>query len=234
MTTAKSLFCIPGMKTSVQGLFKEYRVREFTYPALQGVSFDAQESAVTIIRGPSGCGKSTLLNLLGGIDRATKGKLLVGERDLGQIGERNLERYRLCDVGFVFQAYNLIPSLTALQNLELPMTAAGKNRAERAERGKELLELVGMRDKASKRPDELSGGEQQRVAISLALVNDPPLLLADEPTGNLDSHNGKIVTDLLCLLAHDYGKTVIIATHDPAIAARGDQVLEMRDGKVTN
>lgn len=233
MATIRHLFGRPGMDVCAQEVFKEYRVRKITYPALRGVSCVIKRGEVTVIQGPSGCGKTTFLNMLGGIDRPDRGKLQVGDKELGrQMSERDLERYRLHDVGFVFQAFNLIPGLTALENLELPMTAAGKKRPERIERAKALLELVGMDEKASKRPDELSGGEQQRVAIALALVNDPLLILADEPTGNLDSNNAMIVADLLCLLAHEYKKTVVIATHDPAIASKGDLVFRMRDGAI--
>ncbi|MBI4456747.1 MAG: ABC transporter ATP-binding protein [Acidobacteria bacterium] len=235
MTSTKELFSRQGMNVSVQGLFKEYRIAEMTYPVLNGIDCEIKKGEVAIVQGPSGCGKSTFLNMLGGIDRIDKGTVHVGERELGQqMTERDLSKYRLWDVGFVFQAFNLIPGLTALENLLLPMTMTGKGPAERVERAGALLQLVGMREKASKRPDELSGGEQQRVAISLALVNDPLLILADEPTGNLDSTNSAIVSDLLCSLAHDYDKTIVIATHDPAVGAKGDVVFRMRDGIISN
>jgi putative ABC transport system ATP-binding protein len=167
--------------------------------------------------------------MLGGIDRPDSGQLLFGGRPQPNT-DTELAKFRLYEVGFVFQAFNLIPGLTALDNLQLPMTAAGKHHHDRIDRGHSLLELVGMKEKASKRPDELSGGEQQRVAIAVALVNDPPLLLADEPTGNLDSRNGMMVAELLCALAHNYGKAVLICTHDPAIAAKGDEIIHMKDG----
>ncbi|MDA2934229.1 ABC transporter ATP-binding protein [Acidobacteria bacterium AH-259-D05] len=231
MTKRDGLFSRPGIDISVTKLSKNYRVGEVNYPALTEVDCEIKKGAVTIIQGPSGCGKSTFLNMLGGVDRPDRGLLQVGDKELSkQMTEGNLSNYRLYEVGFVFQAFNLIPGLTAQENLALPMTVAGKKHAQRVERAQALLELVGMREKASKRPDELSGGEQQRVAISLALVNDPLLILADEPTGNLDSGNAMIVADLLCSLAHDYEKTVIIATHDPAVGSKGDLVFQMRDG----
>ncbi len=226
------LFHRPGMEFSIRGLMKQYQVGDSIYPVLKGINCDMRPGQVAIIQGPSGCGKTTFLNMLGGIDEPDDGQIRIGAVNLEKL-ESDLARYRLLDVGFVFQAFNLIPGLSTLDNLQLPMAAAGRRYGERVERAHTLLELVGMRDKAAKRPDELSGGEQQRVAIAIALVNDPPLILADEPTGNLDSVNGGIVADLLCALARDYGKTVVICTHDPAVGARGDRIYRMRDGLIT-
>ncbi len=228
-----NLFSRQGLDITVRDLYKTYRTGEQTFTALNGVSCDIRMGQVTVLQGPSGCGKSTFLNMLGGIDRADKGTAKVGDKDLSQaMPEWALSHYRLYDVGFVFQAFNLVPGLTAIDNLQLPMTVTGRPHQERIARGRALLELVGMRDKVDKRPDELSGGEQQRVATALALVNDPLLILADEPTGNLDSTNSMTVADLLCSLAHEFGKTVVIATHDPAVGARGDVVLQIRDGSI--
>jgi ABC-type lipoprotein export system ATPase subunit len=234
MTSIRELFSRQGIDITVRELFKQYRISDLIYPVLKGVDCEIKKGQVAIIQGPSGCGKSTFLNMLGGIDRIDNGTVHVGDRELGGQTEKDLSRYRLWDVGIVFQAFNLIPGLTALENLLLPMTMTGRKPAERVERGEALLQLVGMREKASKRPDELSGGEQQRVAISLALVNDPLLILADEPTGNLDSTNGEIVSDLLCSLAHEYGKTVVISTHDSAVGSKGDVIYRMRDGMISN
>jgi putative ABC transport system ATP-binding protein len=208
-------------------------VGDITYPVLKGIECDIRPGEVAILQGPSGCGKTTFLNMLGGIDQPDGGQILIGGVDLDRM-ESDLARYRLLDVGFVFQAYNLIPGLSALDNLQLPMAAANRSHKERIERGHALLELVGMHDKFAKRPDELSGGEQQRVAIAVALVNDSPLILADEPTGNLDSVNGGIVADLLCTLAREYAKTVVICTHDPTVGARGDRIYRMRDGLLSS
>src|SRR5207249_5313122 len=167
------------------------------------------------IMGPSGCGKTTLLNLLGGVDRPTAGRILIDDQDLTQMNERGLETHRLLRVGFVFQFFNLIPSITAIENLELPMVMAGVPEAECRSRAKALLGLVGLESKGQKRPEELSGGEQQRVAVALALANDPALILADEPTGNLDSTNAAVIATLLKSLAVEHGKTVIMVSHDP-------------------
>ena len=227
------LFQRPGMEIRVRELSKQYRVGDVTYPVLKGINCDIRPGHVAILQGPSGCGKTTFLNLLGGIDQPDNGEITIQEVSLERM-EADLARYRLLDVGFVFQAFNLIPGLTAIDNLQMPMAVAGKPHGERIRRGELLLELVGMREKAGKRPDELSGGEQQRVAVAVAMVNDPPLILADEPTGNLDSTNGNIVSDLLCELAREYGKTVVICTHDPVVGSKGDRVFRMRDGLITD
>lgn len=228
---SSGLFERTGLQIDVSGLHKVYRVADHSFNALEGITCAMPLGRVTIIQGPSGCGKSTLLNIIGGVDQADKGQVRVGDRDITQVQlESALAEYRLLDVGFVFQSFNLIPGLTALRNLQLPMTAAGMSLREGEERGERLLELVGMATKRHKRPDELSGGEQQRVAVALALVNDPPVVLADEPTGNLDSNNALAVIDLLSSLAHELGKTIVISTHDPLVGARGDVRLHMRDG----
>jgi putative ABC transport system ATP-binding protein len=199
--------------------------------ALDAVSVQFAAGEATALMGPSGCGKTSLLNLLAGIDRASSGSIRMDGADLTRLDERELERYRLRQVGYVFQFFNLIPSLSATENLELPMLIAGLPSEARARRAAELLEMVGLRDKGAKRPEELSGGEQQRVAIALALVNDPPLILADEPTGNLDSANARVVTDLLVSLARR-GKTVVVATHDQQVAQAFARRLSMRDGRI--
>ena len=187
------------------------------------------------IMGPSGCGKTTLLNLLGGVDRPTTGTIRIDGQDLTAMNERALESHRLHRVGFVFQFFNLIPSITACENLELPMAMAGVDHTASRERAKMLLTLVGLGAKSEKRPEELSGGEQQRVAVALALANDPALILADEPTGNLDSTNAAAIANLLKSLASEYGKTVIMVSHDPKTVEVFPTVYAMRDGQfVTN
>lgn len=231
-TAQVGLFKKLGFDVEVRDIHKSYRVGDEVYEALKGVSCDIPRGKVTTIQGPSGCGKSTLLNMLSGVDHPDRGTVQVGDRNLSATrAERELSRYRLLEVGFVFQSFNLISGLTAFGNLQLPMTVAGWSRAEQRERGEALLELVGMAQKKEKRPDALSGGEQQRVAVALALVNDPALILADEPTGNLDTVNARRATDLLWSLAHDFNKTVVITTHDPLVAERGDIVRHMRDGR---
>jgi putative ABC transport system ATP-binding protein len=228
----RKLFERAGFDVNVVEIHKTYRVAEDAYQALQGVTCRMPRGQVTIVQGPSGCGKSTLLNMLSGIDHPDRGVVSVSDRALTEVkSERELAHFRLHEVGFVFQAFNLIPGLTAMQNLRLPMTVAGWSDADQGVRAEGLLDLVGMVQKKGKRPDALSGGEQQRVAVALALANDPPMILADEPTGNLDTANARRVTDLLCSLAHEFNKTVVITTHDLMVAERGDQVLHMRDGK---
>ncbi|MDQ6618398.1 MAG: ABC transporter ATP-binding protein [Pseudomonadota bacterium] len=217
------------MTVDVEGLTKRYSTGAGDVVALDGVSARFRPGQSVALMGPSGCGKTSLLNLIGGIDRATAGSIKVGDTDIVNLKERELERYRLLQVGYVFQFFNLIPTLSALQNLELPMVIAGLGPRERLERAELLLQSVGLREKGQKRPEELSGGEQQRVAICLALVNDPPLILADEPTGNLDSANIEVITALLTRLAGE-GKTVIVATHDPKVAETFSRTYSMRDG----
>lgn len=233
MARSRSLFARPGMGVRVEHLSKEYRLAAMTYVVLRDLDLDVRPQEAVAIQGPSGCGKTTLLNLIGGIDRPDSGEMQLGDTLLNGMGERDLERYRLHDVGFIFQMFNLIPGLTALENLELPMVVSGKTREAARERGRALLDMVGMGDNADKRPDELSGGEQQRVAIVIALVNDPFLVLADEPTANLDSRNAEIVADLLASLGREHGKTVIVATHDDLVASRMDRILRMHDGALS-
>ncbi len=215
----------------LEGVFKSYETRAGEIPVLLGVDLEVHPGEAVAIMGRSGCGKTTLLNLLGGIDHPSTGRVFYNGSDIGELSERELEDYRLMKVGFVFQLFNLIPSLTALENVTLPMILAEVEPQERHRRAMHLLELVEMADKAHKFPDELSGGEQQRIAISVALGNNAPLILADEPTGNLDSKSSEIVTKWLCSLARDHGKTVLIVSHDPHIPPRVDRSLVMEDGK---
>ena len=184
------------------------------------------------IIGPSGSGKTTLLNILGGLDRATAGTVTVGKTTLTQLAPSELVMYRREVVGHIFQALNLIPTLTAEENVELPMMAAGTSRALRGSRTKDLLKIVGLIERRNHKPDELSGGEQQRVAIAAALANDPPLLLADEPTGELDSVNAKMVTDYLVKVNRELGKTVIMVTHDQNVARAADNIMRIEDGMI--
>ena len=218
------------MEVVVKDLVKIYRTGKSEVQALRGLSMSVEPGEVVAVMGPSGCGKTTLLNIIGGLDRPTAGQVLVGGKNLFLANEAELERYRLLEVGFVFQFFNLVPTLTALENVELPMALAGK--PNRRERAMELLGLVGLADRADHKPDELSGGEQQRVAIACALANDPPLILADEPTGELDRASAKVVIDLLVNLSREMGKTVIIATHDQAVARETDRILRMEDGRI--
>ena len=231
---SNGLFNNRGVEVKVTGLSKSYRMAAEEVHALRESTWDVPTGQAVAIMGPSGCGKTTLLNLLGGVDRPTTGKIFIGGKELTQMSERDLEKHRLLKVGFVFQFFNLIPSITAFENLELPMVMAGVADAECRERARRLLGLVGLEGKGQKRPEELSGGEQQRVAVALALANDPALILADEPTGNLDTTNATAIAKLLRSLATDHGKTVIMVSHDPKTVEEFPTVHGMRDGKFIN
>ena len=224
-------FSSRGITVKVSGLTKLYKTSAEEVRALKGIEWEVGLGEAVAIMGPSGCGKTTLLNILSGVDHPSGGQIRVGEQELTSLTERELERYRLLRVGFVFQFFNLIPTLTALENLELPMLIAGTPPAERTKRCEGLLQMVGLGDKGHKRPEELSGGEQQRVAVALSLANDPALILADEPTGNLDTENTTAIAALFASLAERYGKTVIMASHDPKAVEQFTKVYHMRDGK---
>ena len=230
MVATASFFETAGVGVRVSRLSKRYRTAAEEVQALREIDWEVAKGQAVAIMGPSGCGKTTLLNLLGGVDRPSSGSILVDGQDVGAMTERALETYRLMKVGFVFQFYNLIPSISALENIELPLLMAGEPESRSHERARAILDMLGLGQKGQKRPEELSGGEQQRVAVALALANDPALILADEPTGNLDSANGDAIAALLCSLASDYGKTVVMVSHDPKIAAHFPSVFSMRDG----
>lgn len=198
--------------------------------ALRGMDLEVAEREFVAIVGPSGCGKSTLLHLIAALDKPDKGRIRVGEHELES--GRHLSRYRARHIGMVFQLHNLLPSLTALENVQVPMFELGLGRKERKERARRLLALVGLGDREGSRPPELSGGERQRVGIARALANDPPILLADEPTGSLDSESGSRILDLLETLRRERGLTVILVTHDAEVAARADRIVRMLDGRL--
>ena len=225
------LFKNPGVPVSVRGASKRYQIAAGEVHALRESTWDVAKGSAVAIMGPSGCGKTTLLNLLGGVDRPSSGSILIDGQDLTGMNERALETHRLRRVGFVFQFFNLIPSVTALENVELPMVMAGMSEADCRDRARHLLGLVDLEDKGQKRPEELSGGEQQRVGVALALANDPALILADEPTGNLDSTNANVIATLLKSLATEHGKTVIMVSHDPKTVEVFPTVYSMRDGR---
>jgi len=225
------MFDHKGVNVRVEGVSKLYKMAAEEVHALRESSWEVRKGDAVAIMGPSGCGKTTLLNLLGGVDRPTTGRIVIDGQDLTQMNERALEKHRLLRVGFVFQFFNLIPSITAIENLELPMVMAGVPESECHARARTLLGLVGLEAKGQKRPEELSGGEQQRVAVALALANDPALILADEPTGNLDSTNAGAIANLLKTLAVEHGKTVIMVSHDPKTVAVFPIVHAMRDGR---
>jgi ABC-type lipoprotein export system ATPase subunit len=217
------------------GLAKIYKIGEIETVALEGLDLEVGQGEVLAIVGPSGSGKTTLLNVLGGLDRPTAGSVTVGGVDLLDLTPDGLMRYRRDVVGFVWQqnARNLLPYLTALQNVQLPMQLRGVGPGQRQARACELLEAVGMADRLDHRPHELSGGEQQRVAVAIALANGPGLLLADEPTGSVDSHTAGAIVDLFRSLAGRYGVTVIVVTHDSSIAQHVDRTVAIYDGRTS-
>ena len=221
---------MPNIAT--KDLIKVYRAGRSEVIALRGLDMQVADGELVAVQGPSGCGKTTLLNLLGGIDRPTAGRIEVDGSNLVDLSDPELVRYRLERVGFIFQFFNLVPTLTAEENVELPMRLAGKRASARDKRTKGLLELVGMEKRAVHRPDELSGGEQQRIAIAVALANDPPLLLADEPTGELDTKTGQEVLDVFQKLNQTLKKTIVVVTHDARVAHIAHRVLDIQDGKI--
>ncbi len=215
-----------------EGLTKHFKSGPVVVKAVDGVSFRVPRGSIAALRGPSGCGKSTLLNLIGALDRPDSGRLDVDGVDVSRLSGGGEVEYRRRKVGFVFQQFNLMPELSALENVTLPMEYVGASNGASRVRARELLGRVGMtQDRHQRHPAKLSGGEQQRVAIARALANDPPVVLADEPTANLDSETGRLIVELLHSLRTD-NRTVIIATHDDAIAAKADIIFEMRDGRL--
>ena len=205
--------------------FDEGRVK-----ALRGAAFSINEGEFVAITGPSGCGKSTLLQLLGGLDRPTSGHLFYRGKPLSDWTD--LSTYRSHEIGFIFQSFHLLPTFTASENVQIPMFETSRSLLERTTRANHLLELVGLKHRLNQYPVKLSGGERQRVAIARSLANGPAVLLADEPTGNLDSTNTHAILDLLVQLHQDKGRTMVMATHDPAVAARASRILFMKDGLV--
>lgn len=219
-------------KIVTKDLIKVHRTGKAEVIALRGLDLHVDDGELIAIRGPSGCGKTTFLNILGGIDRPTAGRIEVDGSNLVDFTDGELVRYRLRQTGFVFQFFNLVPTLTAEENIELPMRLAAKDGAARKARTKELLNLVGLAHRARHRPDEMSGGEQQRIAIAVALSNDPPLVLADEPTGELDTKTGQEVLNLFQRLNRDLKKTIVVVTHDTRVAGIAHRILDIRDGKI--
>jgi len=214
------------------GLRKVYRTGRLEVPVLRGIdcAFSAGETAVVV--GASGVGKSTLLHVLGTLDRPTAGSIHYGDRDVTKCTDRALAQLRNRHVGFVFQFFHLLPELTALENVALPALVAGTPQRHTRARAAALLEAVGLSDRATHRPDQLSGGEQQRVAIARALVNEPEIVFADEPTGNLDAETGRQVLDVLWDLQTAQGTALVVVTHEAAVAARADRVLRLADGRL--
>ncbi|MDD5221138.1 MAG: ABC transporter ATP-binding protein [Candidatus Pacebacteria bacterium] len=216
----------------LEDVFKIYKHGDVETAVLQGVNLDVFENTITSIIGPSGSGKSTLLNILGLLDVPDKGKMFLEGQDTSKLSFDDLADIRGKRIGFVFQQFNLVQHLSALENITMPMIFQKKNEGEAIEKGRQLLELVNLRGKENSRPGQLSGGEQQRVAIARALANDPEIILADEPTGNLDSRNGQAIMELLANLNKKEQKTVVVITHDSNIAAYCDSTIIIKDGKI--
>lgn len=220
-----------GELVRLEKVEKIYTMDHVKVPALRGISLTIDRGEFVSIMGPSGSGKSTLMNIMGCLDKPTSGKVIIDGKDVTKLGDNALAEYRRKKIGFVFQQFNLISRLTALENVALPMWFAGVEKRERMRRAMALLKLVGLEDRLTHKPTELSGGERQRVAIARALANDPELILADEPTGNLDSKSGDAVLQLLEDL-NKRGKTVVIVTHDLNYGRRAERMIKLRDGMI--
>ena len=217
---------------SARNVHKTYLLGKRSLDVLRGVDLELQQGEFLALRGASGAGKSTLLHLLGGLDSPNQGEIWLARRNLATLSRRDLARVRNQEIGFIFQAYYLLPELDALENVCLPARMARTDGAKTEVRGRELLARVGLKDRVDHKPYELSGGEQQRVAIARALINEPDVILADEPTGNLDSHTGEEIIELLVSLREEKQTTLVIATHDAKVAARAPKMIELVDGQV--
>lgn len=216
------------MFIQIQNLQKSYEKGKIR--ALRGVILELQKGEFVAIMGPSGCGKSTLLNMIGALDRQNSGEIIINNKNLCEF--KDLSKFRAKTVGFIFQLHNLIPTLSALENVQIPMFEAGLNASARKNKARELLKLVGLDSRGNSLPTKLSGGERQRVAIARALANDPEILIADEPTGNLDSQSAREILDLLRDIQKKTNKTIIMVTHDKFVAGYADRIVEMRDGRI--
>ncbi|MEV4655796.1 ABC transporter ATP-binding protein [Micromonospora sp. NPDC049301] len=223
-----------GEVVRVSGVSRTFGRGEHAVHAVRDVSFSADRGELVAIQGRSGAGKTTLLNLVGGLDRPDSGQVVVAGHEVTTAGEAELLRLRRGTVGFVFQTFGLVPILSAAENVGVPLRLAQVPAAEREQRVAVLLELVGLGGHAAQRPYELSGGQQQRVAVARALANEPALLIADEPTGQLDSETGRSIMDLLRAVVHARGMTALVATHDPALIDLADRVLTLRDGRLVD
>ncbi|MCL2691051.1 MAG: ABC transporter ATP-binding protein [Candidatus Bathyarchaeota archaeon] len=219
-----------GLNVNVRDLIKIHHTGKIEVQALRGLNLEISAGELVSIIGPSGSGKSSLLNIIGGLDKATAGTVTVGDQIVTNLSVRQLVDFRRKMVGHIFQNLNLIPTLTAQENVEFSLVASGVKRNKRKERVQELLKTVGLETRAQHRPEELSGGEQQRIAIASAIANDAPVILADEPTGELDTANARLIAEYLLKINKDLGKTIIMVTHDPSIARISNRILRIEDG----
>ncbi len=219
-----------GPIVQIQNVTKEFKRDQFVIPVLSGINLTLDRGDYMALMGPSGSGKSTLLNLVAGLDRPTSGSVIVCGTDLGAASEGALSRWRSQHIGFIFQLYNLIPVLTAYENVELPLTLTNLNRRQRDEHVKAALDVVGLGDRMDHFPRQLSGGQEQRVSIARAIATDPTLIVADEPTGDLDAKSGGEILELMRRLNEEFQKTIIMVTHDPNAAARSKRILHLEKG----
>ena len=217
-----------------RGVEKEYAAGGVRVRALRGVDLSIARGEMVAVMGPSGCGKTTLLNCLSGLDEFEQGEVLIGGGSISGMSDRKRTRFRAERMGFIFQTYNLIPVLSAVENVELPLLVAGARPKEARARALAVLEMVGVPEQAHKRPNEMSGGQQQRVTVARSLVNDPAIVWADEPTGALDSETSKEIVDLLVMLNREQGHTFVLVTHDASVAVRAHRTVRMRDGLIEN
>ena len=214
------------------GVHKTYDTGKIKVHALRGVDLDIVEGEMVAVMGPSGCGKTTLLNCLSGIDGIDQGEIVVKGNLIAKMSDKQRTRFRAEEMGFIFQAFNLLPVLSVVENVELPLLVSGVKQNQARRQAMEVLELVGLTDQKYQRPAELSGGQQQRVAIARALVNEPAIVWGDEPTGNLDSETSADIMDLLCRLNKEKSQTFVLVTHDLAVGRRGDRIIRMADGEI--
>lgn len=218
----------------LENVWKIYQLGKMELPILKGISLEIAPGAFVVILGPSGSGKSTLLNMAGCLDLPTRGKVFLDDKDISKMSEDELAQIRGQKIGFIFQQFNLLQNLNALENIMMPMIFQGKSETERQERAKFLLTSLGLKERISHRPSELSGGEQQRIAIARALSNNPEIIVADEPTGNLDSTTGKKIMEILIDLHKNEGKTIVVVTHDPTVANYSNQIVHIKDGQLVS
>jgi len=219
---------------TLQGISKSYRQGELEVHALSDINLEVKAGEFAALVGPSGSGKTTLLNIIGGLDLPTKGTTLLNDIDITGLNEAQLSDFRLFQLGFVFQSYNLVPVLSALENVELVMVLQGQHKKDCRQRAEHYLELVGLKEVIHRRPSALSGGQQQRVAVARALAAGPRLVLADEPTANLDSENATALLDIMHTLSHEEKTTFIFSTHDPRVMDRAERIITLQDGKVVS